>query len=384
MPDGNKLKILAVGEGDPFHRRTWSGTSYWFLSALKERGVLVGAIDARLKGLDVLQRIGTWSPDRARWRQRYWAHVSPFSGPIHKVVGMTGTRRARAVSCSPDAVLQGNEFEPTGGLTPRLRCSYSDMHLALFLTRPDNLLDPSSRLVRQALDRERRTFDKLDIIFTMSDWLRESIINDSGQDPAKVVTIWTGANIVVPPAPPTRELDPPRFLFVGMRFDRKGGMHLLEAWEKFRPQFPEAELWIVGPETPVADHDRIRWFGRIDRSTPEGDAEMKRLYTEATAFVMPSVFEPAGIVFLEAMAHALPCIGTDCCAMSEFIAPGRSGFLAERADSDDLADQMVAIASQPERARQMGEEGFRRLSERFMWNHVTRRLVETVEARLES
>jgi glycosyltransferase involved in cell wall biosynthesis len=377
--------ILTIGPGHPFHLRTWSGISYWLLNALKEQGVLEGSVDARPPGVDVLERIGSWNIHRERWRQRYWAHASPLSGAVRALLGVTAARRARTMNSSPDVVLQlGAGFDARSGLRPRLRCSYSDMHLALFLTRPDNLLDTSTPLVRKALDRERRTFDSLDVIFTMSDWLRDSIITDAGQDPGKVVTIGTGANINIPPSPPKRNLAPPRFLFVGMRFERKGGRYLLDAFDLVRSERPDAELWIVGPEKSLGQREGVRWFGRIDRSSPAGEAEIRRLYTEATAFVMPSVFEPAGMVFLEAMAYALPCVGSNCCAMPEFIAHGETGLLARRADSEDLAAQLLALASAPERAQEMGWEGYRRLTGRFTWEHVARRMVTEMEGRLRT
>lgn len=385
MGEGTKPRILTIGAGSPFQRATWSGSSYWLLSALKEQGVLEASVDARPPGVDIVERLGSWNLDRERWRQRYWAQASPLSGAIRAVMGITGTRRARRMNPSPDVVLQlGAWFDARPGLRPRLRCSYSDMHLALFLTRPDNLLGTSTHLVCKALDRERRTFDSLDVIFTMSDWLRESIITDAVQDPGKVVTVGTGANINIPASPPQRKLSPPRFLFVGMRFERKGGSYLLEAFDLVRKERPDAELWIVGPEEPLGNQEGVRWFGRIDRSRPAGEAEIRRLYTEATAFVMPSVFEPAGIVFLEAMAYALPCVGSNCCAMPEFIAHAESGLLARRADSEDLAAQLLALASAPERAQEMGLEGYRRLTGRFTWEHVARRMVTEMEARLRT
>jgi glycosyltransferase involved in cell wall biosynthesis len=376
-------KIVAVTAGEPFDRGTWSGASYWFLTALREAGVLQGAVAAQPKAADVLERAASVSFDRARWRQRYWAQASPLSGPIRRLVGMVGTNRAARLNPTPDALLQvGAWFDATNGVKPGMRCSYHDMHLPLFLTRPDTTLDRSSRLVRKALDRERRTLDRMDLILSMSEWLRQSFIDDAGQDPAKVVTVWTGANFELPAAPPERTFEQPRFLFVGMRFDRKGGPYLLDAFERVRRERPDAELWIVGPERPLAQREGVRWFGRIDRSKPAGDAELKRIYTEATVFVMPSLFEPTGNVFLEAMAHGLPCVGVNCCAMPEFIEEGQSGLLAKRADVASLASKMLELAASGDRARQMGEQGFRRVKDRFNWPHVARSMRTEIESRL--
>ena len=355
---GADPRIIAIGGGDPLDRKTWSGSASWLASALQRRGVLEAAVDVWPPGVDAVARVASFSVDRQRWRQRYWAQASALDGAIRRLIAITGTRRVRRVDASPDVVLQLGASRFDGPkLGARLRCSYTDTHLTLFLARPDSRLDPSSRLVRKALDRERRAFESLDVIFTMSDWMRESIIADAGQDPDKVVTAGTGANISIPSSAPQRASGPPRFLFVGMQFERKGGRHLLEAFDVVRRTCPDAELWIVGPQTPEREQAGVRWFGRIDRSDPAQDDEIKRLYAEATAFVMPSIFEPAGIVFLEAMAFALPCVGSDCCAMPEFIAREESGLLARRADPEDLAAQLLTLATAPERARQMGLAG---------------------------
>jgi glycosyltransferase involved in cell wall biosynthesis len=376
-------RIVALAGGEPFARATWSGASYWLLSALREAGVLAGAVAARPKAADLIERASSFAWDRDRWRQRYWAQATPLAQPVRSLVAAVGTRRAAEVDPAPDAVLQlGAWFDATNAVEPRLRCSYHDMHLALYLTRPDNKLDKSSRLVRKALERERRTLDRMDLILSMSDWLRQSIIDDTGQDPAKVVTVWTGANFDIPAAPPERDIERPRFLFVGMRFERKGGPYLLQAFEQVRRERPDAELWIVGPEKRLEQRDGVRWFGRIDRSKPAGDAELKRIYSEATVFVMPSIFEPTGNVFLEAMAHGLPCVGVNSCAMPEFIEDGRSGLLARRADVDSLASKMLELAAAPERAQRMGESGFQRVTERFNWSRVAGSMRSEIEARL--
>ncbi len=379
-----ELEILAVTAGGPFDPGTWSGVSRWFLESLRRRGVLQGAVDARVRVARDMQAAGSWGPNKERWRQRYWAESSPLSGVARSLMSAAGTRRARQINSTPDVLLSlGAWFDARPGLRPRLRCSYSDMHIPLYLTRPDTAIDISSRAVRSAIDRERRTFDDIDVIFTMSEWLRQSIIADAGQDPDKVVTVGVGANIEIPEAATSRPLERPRYLFVGMRFERKGGPHLLDAFDIVRRERPDAELWIVGPPEPLAERDGVHWLGRIDRSVATGEAELRRLYTEATAFVMPSVFEPAGIVFLEAMSYALPCIGSDCCAMPEFITHGESGLLARRGDPEDLAAQMLATAARPGDARDMGIVGYRRLSEHFTWDHVAGRVIDVIQQRLQ-
>ena len=77
---------------------------------------------------------------------------------------------------------------------------------------------------------------------------RRSFVEDFGVAPGKVVAVGAGANLDALPEPPfERAPSPPRVLFVGLKFDRKGGPDLLSAFARLRADHPDAELWLVGP-----------------------------------------------------------------------------------------------------------------------------------------
>lgn len=97
-----------------------------------------------------------------------------------------------------------------------------------------------------------------------------------------------------------------------------------------------------------------RWLGQAE--------SLRTLYRNATAFVMPSVFEPFGVVFVEAMHYGLACIGADTCAMPEIIEDGVSGMLVKVGDVEELASAMMELAGDPARAQAMGQAGQRRAS----------------------
>ena len=370
-------RLVGVIPGNPFDRLTWSGLSHHFFSALASTGALVGAVDSRgLPLLDYAARGMSFSRDRSLWRQRYM--LSPLR---RAAMSWTGGRRVRRLDRSPDGLVQVGawyRFDRMPGLRPRLRCSFHDGNLAVHLRRPDARLDPGSLTVRRALDSEKRLYDRLDLIFPMSEWLRRSFIEDFEQDPAKVIAVGAGANIHNVPTEPKRRFDPPRLMFVGRDFERKGGLTLLRAFRKVHAQWPEAELWIVGPERLPETVPGVRAFGRIMRNTQAGEEAIDRLYRRATTYVMPSVYEPFGVAFLEAMAYRLPCVGANCCAMPEIIDEGSTGYLIPPSDSDALADCLLRVIEDPARAQAMGEAGYRRFSERYTWVGVAGRIVALV------
>jgi glycosyltransferase involved in cell wall biosynthesis len=265
-----------------------------------------------------------------------------------------------------------------------LRASYHDGNLATYLQRPGLEIDPGSKLVRQAWAMERRLYDDLDLILTMSDWVRDSFVEDFGQDPGKVVTVYAGANLGSVPDAPPRERSRPRFLFVGKGdFARKGGPQVLQAFAHVRERFPEAELWLVGPKRASSNEAGVRWLGKIARSAPEGDRMIDRIYRDATAYVMPSVYEPFGIAFLEAMSHRLPCIGGTCCAMPEIIEDGATGYVVPPGNVELLAERLLDLAGDAGRSQAMGEAGYRRFLDRYTWDGVAARIVDEIRKRLD-
>jgi starch synthase len=373
-------RIVGIAPGDPWDRRTWSGASHHLFAALERRGALLGAVSALpTDALESATKLASFSPRRRRWVERY-----EYSSLRRALRSRLASRRAaRVADGRPYATLQIGAWYAIGrsGHGPLLRASYHDANLALFSRQNTFIEDPSAAHIQREFAAERRVFDRLDVIFTLSDWLRQSFIEDFGQDPRKVVTIGFGANTKTPPsAIPHRSASPMRILFVGFDFERKGGPFLLEAFVELRKSHPDAELWIVGPK-PGDPAPGVRWHGAIDRSSEAGDRLMAELHRDATVFVLTSRYEPFGNALLEAMAYGLPCIGSSVCAMPEIIEAERTGLLVAPADSAALAGALRELAADPARAQAMGAAGFRRLHERFTWDVVSGRMIEEIEAR---
>ena len=368
-------RLVAVAPGEPFAPNTWSGSSMYLLRALQRAGALAGAISGGSRALDLLEQVASFSPDRRRWSLRYHSRSSPAGPLARRVRSALGARRLRGLDADADGVLQIGAWYDVEG--EGIRCSYHDGNLAVSLSRPEPGLDRQDSGVRRALEAERALYDRLQLIFTMSDWLRRSFVDDFDQAPEKVIIVGAGANLESVPEAPERTFASPRVLFVGKRWERKGGPQLLEAFRRLRQERADAELWIVGPEEPPAQEAGIRFHGRISRSSPEGERRLAELYRDATVFAMPSVYEPFGVAFLEAMAYRLPCIGSDRCAMPEIVEDGVTGNTVDAFDTEALARRLVELA-EPDRARAFGEAGHRRFLERFTWDGVAARMVAAV------
>lgn len=375
-------RVVAVTPGPPRAPETFSGTSVGVLEVLDRRGALAGAVDARTRLLPLLEKAASVSPDMERWKQRYNAGASPISPLVRQAMSAIGTRRAADAAPDANVLLQlTGYFDPVPKRAGVLRCSYHDGNLAGYLRRADLRLSPEAAGVRKAVAYEQSMYDSIDLIFTMSERLRQSFIDDFGQAPDKVVTVGAGANVTAPEHTPPREPGPPRLLFVGKQFERKGGPTVVAAFERLRAEQPDAELWIVGPTGLELDVPGVTVHGRISREEPGGEHRIAELYERATAFVMPSIYEPLGIAILEAMAYRLPCVGSRAGAIPELIVEGETGFLIEPGDSDDLLGHLRTLAGDHDLAQRIGAAGFERYKRGFTWDSVVDRMLAAIDAR---
>jgi glycosyltransferase involved in cell wall biosynthesis len=341
-----------------------------FFDALAQILPWAGCFRPSLSGLRCLELVlRTARLDRAAWRKALT--LSPSSFSVRTRVARAELARRRGEF---DVILQyGTLFSP--GVPPPSEpyAVFTDNIFALTHRHYPRWAPLSNRDARRFAELERRTFEHAAVTFVKSRFVGSAVVNEYGISADRVVVVGTGANNHRPLLPSNGErYGARRALFVGYEFERKGGETLLAAWEQVRRTLPDAELRIVGPE-PRSDAHGVRWLGRIG-----DERRLEELYDEASVFVMPSLFEPFGTVFVEAMARGLPCIGADCCAMPELIQPGRTGLLVAPGDAGELAEALIVLLSDPERAERYGREAHRTILDGWLWRHVAARVADVV------
>jgi glycosyltransferase involved in cell wall biosynthesis len=208
----------------------------------------------------------------------------------------------------------------------------------------------------------------------MSAWLADSFVRDFGVSHKKVYPVGAGINL--PRINSTANNDPsrPKILFVGKDFRRKGGFTLLEAFHYVRKKIRNAELVIAGPHLEKPP-EGVTCVGYIDKRSDSGIDKLLNLYSSASIFVLPSLYEPFGIAFAEAMAHRLPCIGTHNCAMPEIIDNGENGYLVDANNSRQLSQRIISLLEDEPLREQMAESAFRKYLNNYRWELVTSRII---------
>jgi glycosyltransferase involved in cell wall biosynthesis len=216
-------------------------------------------------------------------------------------------------------------------------------------------------------------------IFAMSEHVKRSLTGTYRVDPARIHVVGAGPNATPSalgagaPGGRAARRHPKVFLFVGKDFARKGGPELLAAFRQVRSRHPDAELWMVGGHQPGGVPPRGKRRGGHPRP------QAARLYERAGVFVLPTVREPFGLAFLEAMSFGLPCIGTRIEAIPEIVVDGVTGRLVPPRDVPALARAMLELLEGPARARAMGEAGRARVARRFGWDRAVGRMLRVVE-----
>jgi starch synthase len=249
---------------------------------------------------------------------------------------------------------------------------------------------------------ERTAVEAADAVIAVSGAMRDDILGCYPDlDPARVRVVHNGIDTSL--YRPDRGTDVlerigldagrPYVLFVGRITRQKGVPHLLRAVRDIDPA-AQVVLCAGAPDTPEiesefrelyrelsAGRDGVHW---IPQMLPRPD--VVQLLTHAAVFVCPSVYEPLGIVNLEAMACGTAVVASLVGGIPEVVEDGGTGLLVPLGDDFEagLARALDSVLTDPGTARRMGEAGRRRAVGEFGWDTVARRTVRLYEEVLEA
>jgi starch synthase len=253
---------------------------------------------------------------------------------------------------------------------------------------------------------ERTAVESADAVIAVSHGMRADILGCYPQlDPARVRVVHNGIDTrLYRPVPGVDVLhragidpDRPFVLFVGRITRQKGVPHLLRAARRLDPA-AQLVLCAGAPDTPEIErefHTLVDELGRtrdgvhwITEVLPRPD--VIQLLSRAAVFVCPSVYEPLGIVNLEAMACGTAVVASAVGGIPEVVSHGRTGLLVPYAAEDPagfeagLADALNRVLSDRTAAQRMGEAGRERAVREFGWDTAARRTLEVYEEAVKS
>jgi len=249
---------------------------------------------------------------------------------------------------------------------------------------------------------ESAAFHSANAVIAVSEGMRNDIVRCYPKlDESKISVVHNGIDLARwRPArneDAARELgiDPsrPAVVFVGRITRQKGLPYLLQAAKALPPEV-QLVLCASSPDTPEIlaeveglvsslsqERSGVVWLNRL-----VNHEEMLTVLSSATLFVCPSIYEPLGIVNLEAMACGIPVVGTATGGIPEVVVDGVTGRLVSIDQVDDgsgtptkpedfvaeLGATMIDVLSDPVRARMMGQAGRARVEQEFGWDQIAR------------
>ena len=260
---------------------------------------------------------------------------------------------------------------------------------------------------------ERTAYETADGVVAVSASMKEDVqsLYDVGEADVEVIHNGIDIDQYAPRPDPSvleaRGVDPdrPYVLFVGRITRQKGILHLVEAIRHFDPEI-QVVLCAGAPDTDAigdemaarveavqAETDNpVVW---IDEMLPRED--IITMYTHAEVFVCPSVYEPFGIINLEAMACETPVVASAVGGIPEIVVPGETGLLVdvdptegdtvEPADPDGfarrLADGVNTLMADPDRRAAMGTAARTRVEQQFSWRAIAEQTLGFYETLLD-
>lgn len=249
---------------------------------------------------------------------------------------------------------------------------------------------------------EKTALEMADAVIAVSEETKRDVLSLFDVKEERISVIHNGIDLSEyravenPSALKALGVDPTRpfVLFVGRITRQKGIIHLVRAIRNLNPGF-QVVLCAGAPDTPeiaaemqqaVAaareHHGEIVWIEKMV-TRPEAIA----LYSAASVFVCPSIYEPFGIINLEAMACGTPVVASAVGGIKEVVVDGETGFLVPLKQmtespfeatepevfASDLAAKINLLMADPELAAKMGAAGRRRAEEFFGWDAIARK-----------
>jgi glycogen synthase len=174
----------------------------------------------------------------------------------------------------------------------------------------------------------------------------------------------------------------PFVFFCGRLSRQKGIFDLLEAFDDL-PKGTQLVLATGKPDTPelvgelrdgIGGRKDVVWIHEMLE-----DPDLVNLYNEASVFACPSIYEPFGIINLEAMACETPVVACAVGGIKEVVVDGETGFLVPPQDPDRLAAALSKVLDDPDLAARMGRAGRARVLEHFTWDRIAEKTVAMYE-----
>jgi phosphatidylinositol alpha-1,6-mannosyltransferase len=215
----------------------------------------------------------------------------------------------------------------------------------------------------------KASYKKVDKIISVSSYIKDYMLKRYKEEygvpydlkKVEVVTNWIDPKVFSSNTVSKKENKQKKsIIFVGQVKDRKGVLQSIEALNAYRKKYGNNfVLTIVGPNDVDPEYtkqlkskinefglqDAVKWFGRAN------DEDLREIYGNADLYLMISIhsgarFEGFGLVYLEANAYGVPCIGSTISGAGDAIVEGKTGYLADPYKPEEVSEKISSILNE--------------------------------------
>jgi len=168
----------------------------------------------------------------------------------------------------------------------------------------------------------------------------------------------------------------PKIVIVGRLEEMKGHRYLLQALPAIIKYFPGLRLYILGEGSLKSDLEKLALHLRVrEKITFTGFVAPSEYLAQSNVIVLPSLFEPFGLVFIESFAAKIAVVAFDAEAANEIIEDNITGFLVEKQNVEALAEKIIYVLKNPAERQRIIENAYQKFSEYYT---VERMAKETI------
>jgi starch synthase len=242
---------------------------------------------------------------------------------------------------------------------------------------------------------EKTAYESAAAVIAVSDGMRADVLRAyPAIDPAKVVTIRNGVDTekfsphINPSVLHEFGITGRYALFVGRITRQKGLAHLLRAWKNV-PSDYGLVLAAGSPDEPGVGNEVAELIAQLQKERKNiwwikdmlPHDKLTAVLTHADLFLCPSIYEPLGIVNLEAMGCETAVLASRVGGIPEVVADGETGVLVDYSDDaaqfeSDLSEKISELMADPARLIQYGKAGRKRAAEHFGWDAIAQQTIE--------
>jgi len=237
---------------------------------------------------------------------------------------------------------------------------------------------------------EKLGIENADRVVAVSKMMKADILKYFDIDEKKIKVIYNGIDIskwketLTDYTLKEYGIDEEYVLFVGRTTKQKGMVYLIEAAKDIKikvvfctsaPDTPEIEQMIT---KKMKETTNTLWINKLLK-----EEQYIELYSNASVFACPSIYEPFGIINLEAMACKTPVVASKVGGIKEVVVEGETGFFVEPAEPEQLSEKINKLLQDKALAKTFGENGRKRVEEYFDWKIIAKQTKEMYEELLK-